>query len=959
MSNSIFTLKNGVSLTLESQPFAEGGEGKLFKITSPSSLIKYVAKIYHPHKRTPEKEKKIEFLISNPPSFDSAQSHKSIIWINSIVLENNKFAGFIMPFADGITLEKLCLPKLPPKYSADWKKFDPLTNEGLNNRLKLCFNIAAAVNQIHKTGQYVIVDLKPENIKVRPNGMISILDFDSIEIKVNDKVLFPATVVTPEYAPPEYHLKYISKDNCKDETWDRFSLAVIFYKVLFGIHPFVGTCKHPYDNLASVDEMIKYGLFANNPKVQKYFFIIPAPHLNFSKIKPDVQKLFLRCFDDGHSDPNVRPSAEDWCYILSPDSAFSVNRVLPSNIIRIKDLNPTTSAKRTNNLPPYPAVNLVPRNKTANFARFDKNTSLKVLFYLSSLLFIAFLFISELYIKNLIENENYSYFSIPLLTLIYLSPNLFFFVRSFIRHPLTKKKKLLNNELKKIIKNKEQSHKNFLSAKSILDKIIQENSEVLCSYNSIIEQILSSEKHFINQLNLKANEKIKEKDKSVLDLIAAERLELKTYYDNIIPKIIHIKSEIRSNFDKYVAPKKMSYENRILEIDKKLNQCSLKEINLSESLSKSFSSKTQELQNEIQKIDNLIANADSTLRENLKSYDSEKKSLLDQRDKALKDALEKYQSDFIKNHFGQVLISNHAHSIFHDKYADPPLLARILAKNGFVSAADIIDYDASNGHLKRSDGLWIKVPQIASYRAKCLYDWSIKMKKFVPSIPQVLPSSISSSIESEYKSKIDALDVKYYEMLKVNKSKYINELTSKKQSITKELDKITIEFNQNRNKLLQEINEERNKLLKERDKLTKEMNNIVSLIEKDFRQNNISLIQQEENLEKEWENKKQEINKNYDIKYNDIINSLKLSLSEIEKSYDDRIKQTQDLISKNFANIKPKLSKLTDSYVDNLKIYKTCLAEYEDLLKTEDSMLYELNYLQRINFMNFIKQNIF
>ncbi|WP_374758338.1 hypothetical protein [Thermonema sp.] len=68
-------------------------------------------------------------------------------------------------------------------------------------RLRTAFNICAAVHALHQKG-YVIGDLKPVNIFVLPNGLISIADLDSIQIHTKEGH-FPSMAVTPEYAPPE------------------------------------------------------------------------------------------------------------------------------------------------------------------------------------------------------------------------------------------------------------------------------------------------------------------------------------------------------------------------------------------------------------------------------------------------------------------------------------------------------------------------------------------------------------------------------------------------------------------------------------------------------------------------------------------------------------------------------------------------------------------------------------
>jgi hypothetical protein len=74
--------------------------------------------------------------------------------------------------------------------------------------------------------------------------------------------------------------------------------------------------------------MIKHGLFPNGSK-GSYFKAIPSPHKKFRDLKIEIQTLFKRCFDDGHSVPTNRPDADEWCRNLLPNSGGS-KRPLPS-----------------------------------------------------------------------------------------------------------------------------------------------------------------------------------------------------------------------------------------------------------------------------------------------------------------------------------------------------------------------------------------------------------------------------------------------------------------------------------------------------------------------------------------------------------------------------------------------------------------------------------------------------
>lgn len=311
-----YKLENsGTWITLSAKPFAGGGEGNLYKITSPREYRRYVAKLYHPHKLTKKREQKINYLATYAPvqSKENTGADNSVIWVKDALYDKKRFVGFIMPYTEGEKLEILCTPKIPKKLRREWARFDfKQSPKALDWRLKLCFNICAAIHQVHKMERYVLVDMKPDNIVIQTNGLVSIVDTDSVEVVESGKSLFDAPVATPEYTPPE-HYKKLDYDPTEREAWDRFGLGVILYKLMFGIHPFAASSGAPYEKLTTLHDKIKHGLFVHHPAKKSSFTIIPPPHKAFYKLDESLQELFFRCFIEGHENPEMRPSAEEWC----------------------------------------------------------------------------------------------------------------------------------------------------------------------------------------------------------------------------------------------------------------------------------------------------------------------------------------------------------------------------------------------------------------------------------------------------------------------------------------------------------------------------------------------------------------------------------------------------------------------------------------------------------------------
>jgi tetratricopeptide (TPR) repeat protein len=105
--------------------------------------------------------------------------------------------------------------------------------------LHLAVQLAEALAFIHSRGIYHR-DLKPSNVLMTPDGRPMLLDFN---LSLNKRVTGLPTGGTPAYMPPE-QLLAIDPDNLSDrpclidQRSDLYSLGVILYELLTGVHPF-------------------------------------------------------------------------------------------------------------------------------------------------------------------------------------------------------------------------------------------------------------------------------------------------------------------------------------------------------------------------------------------------------------------------------------------------------------------------------------------------------------------------------------------------------------------------------------------------------------------------------------------------------------------------------------------------------------------------------------------------
>jgi DNA-binding helix-hairpin-helix protein with protein kinase domain len=313
--------KNNELIKLEDAFFASGGEGVIHTVVSPAKYKNCCVKIYKDcistkkknEQAIKEREDKISYMVQNPPSKLNADQWL-LTWPKEVIYEQSgNFLGFIMPLAfdNSVELFELTNIKTSLKLSTQWDKFDRASGDGVKRRLMLNANISLAVHHLHATNKYVIVDMKPQNFLVSPDGKVTVLDIDTVQISNNGSVIFPSKAMTAEYLPPES--KNLATDTKIQADWDRFILGIIFYEVLFGVHPFAGAVFNPpYDTHATLQDKISHGLFPFGSKSSHVKLIGAKGHSYLQKMPNSIQNLFVDTFDKGLNKPNQRPSAETW-----------------------------------------------------------------------------------------------------------------------------------------------------------------------------------------------------------------------------------------------------------------------------------------------------------------------------------------------------------------------------------------------------------------------------------------------------------------------------------------------------------------------------------------------------------------------------------------------------------------------------------------------------------------------
>lgn len=286
---------NGKSINIGSE-INRSGEGIIYK-TNQSGVL---AKIYH--QITPTQIEKLKVMVKYPPTDPTLKKgHVSIAWPKGLLEDNSgKVVGFLMPaISDGQTPINVYNPKLRQKNASGFNWLYLHTT---------AMNIAYILQEIHAKN-YVVGDLKPDNLLVTSKANVSIIDTDSFQIvEPRSGKIYYCNVTTPEYTPPELFGQTSLQTLHRSEFQDRFGLAIIIWNLLFGDHPFSGAWKGTGDP-PSRDHKIQNGFwsYGSNPNIS------PRPQsIPLNILHPELQKLFRQCFNNGHKNPNARPSAAEW-----------------------------------------------------------------------------------------------------------------------------------------------------------------------------------------------------------------------------------------------------------------------------------------------------------------------------------------------------------------------------------------------------------------------------------------------------------------------------------------------------------------------------------------------------------------------------------------------------------------------------------------------------------------------
>ncbi|MBO3463147.1 tetratricopeptide repeat protein [Aetokthonos hydrillicola Thurmond2011] len=297
--------QENVSINLAAT-LGRGGEACIYTVATDPDLV---AKVYH--KPTVEQAHKLEVMIAHPPENPTANlGHISIAWPIELLRSaegSDRVVGFLMPRIQGMR------PSIDFYNPRTRRQNCPLFN--YQYLVRAARNLAAAFASLHASG-YCVGDVNESNILVSDTALVTVVDTDSFQVRdPNSNFVYRCPVGKPEFTPPELQNKTFAECE-RTVTHDLFGLAVLIFQFLMeGTHPFSGIFQG-YGDPPAYEARIAQGHFTYSQKRRIPY--IPTPiSPPWEILHPSLQDLFVRSFEDGYNNPELRPTAQTWLSALT------------------------------------------------------------------------------------------------------------------------------------------------------------------------------------------------------------------------------------------------------------------------------------------------------------------------------------------------------------------------------------------------------------------------------------------------------------------------------------------------------------------------------------------------------------------------------------------------------------------------------------------------------------------
>lgn len=292
---NVFGGGNRTPLNLSSLAAHRGGEGEIRLIPSRPG---FAAKIFA--RPDSDRESKLTAMLTRLPSSTTAYAFAAPVELLYSHPRGGECIGYVMTYFANLT----------PLFSVFRKLRSGQLS--LDDGLRVAVNIAQAFAACHGA-EIMIGDCNDANILVANNNQVILVDVNSFQIHTPART-HRCCVGRAEYTPPELQgVKFATVD--RRPSSDAFGLAILVFGLLMRGHHSFASGYRGAGNVPPLGKRIQRGLF---PHVSGGLPDFPpkASVPPFSALPMQLQFLFRQCFEAGHRDPSLRPTAQEWCDAL-------------------------------------------------------------------------------------------------------------------------------------------------------------------------------------------------------------------------------------------------------------------------------------------------------------------------------------------------------------------------------------------------------------------------------------------------------------------------------------------------------------------------------------------------------------------------------------------------------------------------------------------------------------------
>ena len=285
---------------------ADGREGKVYSLPKRDDVL---VKLYKPAllndaDKLEQNLKRLTAMckIRDQISPRCTTAKKSFAWPVTLVFDRNRqIIGFGMCKCDGVSFRTLGNVKKIQQYFSRWTRRElALTALDFVRKLKFLYSHGVLVN-----------DFNPSNFLVDENCNVSFIDCDSFQITYGNETHITRTYIASHCAPELLKNKPLLTTPRNIHHLEFGAAITIFNLLMCGLHPYAyhdpsgkTICGNPEENLLNGRCPLGVGAGCKFPVGNWYNL--------WSWISHNAKGGFIKTFQNGHSDPAMRTTLDEW-----------------------------------------------------------------------------------------------------------------------------------------------------------------------------------------------------------------------------------------------------------------------------------------------------------------------------------------------------------------------------------------------------------------------------------------------------------------------------------------------------------------------------------------------------------------------------------------------------------------------------------------------------------------------